>query len=403
MEQDDQEKARVNSQVDVKRMREGRMPQDGEPVPFPRQAAIETEPAPALAEEAKPHWFMRLLKRPLFLAVVLFPNLLSLLYFGLIASPVYSSGAALIVLNPKQNGPSLSSLLSGASGDSSEQGGYILREYFQSWDAFRRVERPMKLAENFSTGDPVSRFGGLATGFRTNDIALWRYFQNQVDVTIDQKSGIVSVNVNAYDPSYATRLARQLLSQAIAHMDAMNAQQEGDFVKNAVARKQAIEAALQRDLAALATFRNQTGTYDPKELYLSNLELMNSLAMKATELKSQRDAIAQATPNNPQADNLETATRSVRSDISTAAKNFPAMARSSSRYEKLLVSRDTNITLLGQANMALQQAQANAEQNRYYLNVISNPSEPQTPERPNRLIWIGGVLLATLLLWALLR
>lgn len=384
----------MNSQVDVKRMREAR-----DPLPLPEETVLSADTAEARA----PSWFARMARRPLFVAVVLVPNLLSLVYFGLIASPVYTSTAALIVLNPKQNGPSLSSLLSGASGDSSEQGGYILREYFRSWDAFRRVEAPMKVADNFSAADPVSRFGGLATLFRTNDIALWRYFQKQVDVEIDQKSGIVTVNVNAYDPSYATGLARQLLRHAVGHMDAMNAQQEGDFVRSAAQRKQAIEAALQRDLAALAQFRNQTGTYDPKELYLSNLELMNSLALKATELKSQQEAIARATPGNPQADNLETATRSVRSDLATTARNFPTMARSSSRYEKLLVSRDTNITLLGQANQALQQAQASAEQNRYYLNVISNPSEPHTPEKPQRLIWIGATLLATLLLWALLR
>ncbi len=331
------------------------------------------------------------------------PNLLSLLYFGLIASPVYTSTAAFLVLNPKQNGPSLSSLLSGASGDSSEQGGYIVQEYFASWDAFRDLRASMKLNENFAAGDDVSRFGGLSTAFQTTDVALWRYFQRRVDVTIDQKSGIVSLDVSAYDPTYAHRLATSLLGKAVARMDAMNDEQTGDLVTNAVARKASIETALRNDLAALASFRNQTGTYDPKELYLSNLALMNSLAMKATELKSQREVISAVTPNNPQAGNLETATRSVSSDITATARNFPALARSSSRYEKLLVSRDNNITLLGQANMAVQEARANAEKNRYYLNVISRPSEPHAPEGPQRLAWIGGILLASLLLWGLLR
>lgn len=392
-------------QAEAKRRREDGFSPAPNPLPFPQRRPVADQPTTEAVPgpEREPSWLARLLRRRLFRAVVLVPNLLSLLYFGIIAAPVYTSTAALIVLNPKQNAPSLSSLLSGASGDSSEQGGYILEKYFASWDAFHRVEKPMKLADSYRRGDFVSRFGGLATAFQTSDIALWRYFQKQVDVAIDQKSGIVTVDVNAYDPTYAVTLARQLLTHAVDHMDAMNAQQEGDFVKNAVARRNAIEAALQGDLAALAQFRNRTGTYDPKELYLSNLTLMNSLAMKATELKSQREAIERATPNNPQAATLGTAVQSVHSDMSSTAKGFPAMARSSSRYEKLLVSRDNNITLLGQANMALQQAQAGAEQNRYYLNVISSPSEPHTPEGPQRLWWIGGIALASLLLWALLR
>ncbi|AOH86011.1 hypothetical protein AWL63_20675 [Sphingomonas panacis] len=392
--------------VDAQRLREDRAPPGRDPLPFPRRHAAEgtaTSELPQAADAPEPSWLAKLLRRPMFVAVVLIPNLLSILYFGWLASPVYTSSASLLVLNPKQNGPSLSSLLSGASGDSSEQGGYILKEYFKSWDAFSRLEPRLKLADNFTTGDLVSRFGGFATAFQTSDVALWRYLQRKVEITIDQKSGIVSMDVDAYDPAYAHRLAAALLAEAVAHMDKMNDQQTGDFVKNAVARKASIEAALQRDLTALAAFRNRTGTYDPKELYLSNLALMNSLALKATELKSQREAVAAATPGNPQADNLATATQSVRGDIATAARTFPAMARSSSRYEKLLVSRDNNITLLAQANMAVQEAQANAEKNRYYLNVISNPSEPMTSEGPKRLTWICGIMLASLLLWGLLR
>lgn len=386
--------------IGAARMRAREVPQP--PIFPPRERVKEPEAAP-VTEAPKRSLFGGLLRRPLFLALVLIPNLLSILYFGLIAAPVYTSSAALIVLNPKQNGPSLSSLLSGASGDSSEQGGYILKSYFDSWDAFRRIARPLKLESHFRGGDFVSRFGGLATFLRGDDVALWRYFQHRVEVKIDQKSGIVSLDVDAYDPAYAVTLARGLLGNAIQHMDAMNDQQVRDFVGSAVARKAAAERALQGNLAALAAYRSRTGTYDPKELYLSNLALMNSLAMKATDLKSQRDAVAQSTPGNPQADTLSTAIASVRGDIAAQARDFPAMARTSSEYEKLLVSRDNTITLLGQANLALQDAQANAEKNRYYLNVISRPSEPGTPERPRRLLWIGGLFFVSLIFWGLLR
>ena len=391
--------------VEAERIRETDIPGVRPHPAFPPRARaaeapiVEEDDAPA----AQPPLIVRLLRRPLFLALVLIPNLLSILYFGLVASPVYTSSASLIVVNPKQNGPSLSSLLSGASGDSSEQGGYILKSYFKSWDAFRNVEQRQQLAAHFRQGDPVSRFGGLISLFRTDDVALWRYFQRQLDVTIDQKSGIVSLDVDAYDPAYAVTLARALLGDAVRHMDAMNAQQERDYIRSALARKTAAEQALQNDLAALARYRSRTGTYDPKELYLSNLALMNSLAMKETDLKSQRDAIRGSTPGNPQADTLGTAMASVRGDIETTRKGFPTMARASSEYEKLLVSRDNDITLLGQANMALHEAQASAEKNRYYLNVISNPSEPGFPESPQRLLWIGGIFLVTLLFWGLLR
>jgi capsular polysaccharide transport system permease protein len=390
-------------QFEAERVRPEALP--ATPITVNPNARVEEAPT-THKEIEEPHrtWrFTDLLRRPLFVALVLVPNLLSIIYFGLIASPVYTSRASLLVVNSRQNGPSLSSLLAGASGDSSEQGGYILKNYFASWDAFKKADDQLGLASAYRRGDPASRYGGLFGLFRTDDVALWHYFRNHVDVEIEQKSGIVSLDVDAYAPTDAVRLAHTLLGDAVAHMDAMNAEQERDFVAAALARKRAAETALRRDLTALAGYRDRTGTYDPKELYSSNLALMNSLSLKATELKSERDAVARATPNNPQARTLSDAIASVRSDISSAQRDFPAMARSSSEYEKLLVARDNDITLLGQANMALQESQVNVEKNRYYLNVISHPSNPMTPESPKRLRWIGGIALLTLALWGLLR
>lgn len=346
---------------------------------------------------------MRLLHRPAFLIAVLIPNLLSILYFGVIASPIYVSTAQLVVLNPQKAGPSLSSLLAGAAGDSSEEGGYLLKSYLASWEAFHRVEQPLQLARNFGDGDPISRYGGLATMFRTNDVALWGYLNRKVDVVIDQKSGIVSLNVLGYRHDFAVRLANAMLIDAVAHMDAMNVEQERDYVSSAIMRRSRIEQALQSDLNALARYRSTTGTYDPKELYASDLSLLNSLALKQADLKSQRDAISDATPNNPVARNLGSQMDSVQGNIAKAKREFLPLARDSASYEKLVVSRDTNISLLAQANMAVQEAQRNSEKNRYYLNIISTPSQPQTPEEPRRLLWIGGIMLGTLLLWGILR
>lgn len=359
---------------------------------------------PAAPElETRPALVARLLRRPAFLIAVLIPNLLSILYFGLIASPIYVSTAQLVVLNPQKAGPSLSSLLAGASGDSSEEGGYLLKSYLASWEAFHSVEQSQRLALNFGDGDPISRYGGLATLFRSNDVALWHYLNRKVDVVIDQKSGIVSLNVLGYRRDFAVGLATAMLNDAVAHMDQMNAEQERDYVGSAITRRARIEQALQSDLNALARYRSSTGTYDPKELYASNLSLLNSLALKQAELKSQRDAISDATPNNPVARNLGSQMTSVEGNIASTQHAFRPLARNSAAYEKLVVSRDTNISLLAQANMAVQEAQLNSEKNRYYLNVISTPSQPQTPEEPRRLLWIGGILLGTLLLWGILR
>jgi len=127
--------------------------------PVPPRPEADVPPAAAadvVAPASRKEAFLRLLRRPMFLVAVLIPNLLSILYFGLIASPVYVSTASLVVRNPQKSEPSLPTLLAGADG--SEKGGYLLKSYFSSWQAFTRVEKPMALARNFAAGDFVSRY-----------------------------------------------------------------------------------------------------------------------------------------------------------------------------------------------------------------------------------------------------
>ncbi|PRG34737.1 lipopolysaccharide biosynthesis protein [Burkholderia multivorans] len=346
---------------------------------------------------------MNIFRRPLFWAIVGIPNLVCLLYFGLIASPVYVSTASLIVYKPSQGSENIVSMLSGAGGGTSTDGAYILKDYIGSWDEYRNVAGSFDLPHTFADGDVVSRYGGLSTLFHRNDVSLWHYFQNKVNASIDQNSGIVSLDVQSYSPDAAARMAEKVLHDSVQHIDTMNAQQEADYIRNAVQRRADVEAKLKNDEAALASYRVSTGVHDPSELYTSDLALLNSLNEQKTRLTSQYDSIAQATPNNPVAQNLRSAMAAIQTRITTTEADVKTLSRQAARYEVLTVARDNDVALLHEVDTAVQQAQLNAMKNRYYLNIISAPSSPHAPELPRRLEWIAGVFLATLVLWGLLR
>jgi capsular polysaccharide transport system permease protein len=343
------------------------------------------------------------LRRPAFLLAFVLPNLIAIVYFGLIASPVYTSRASLTVLNPSRSASNLTSMLSGGSGDGSAEGGFILKDYLGSWDEFRSIEPVLDPAQHYALGDPVSRYGGLITAFRRNDIALWRYLKRQVNVTIDPKSGIATLEVRAYSPAFAQRLASTLLKDAVGRMNQMNAAQERDVLASAEAKKAGLLKAFDDDEALLARYRAKVGVYDPKEQSASDLGLVNSLEMRVSELKAQHASILKATPNSPELQNLETAMAAVQLRITATRSQVADLGRDSETYDGLVARRDNDLNLLQQANLADQDARQKGLQNRYYLDVISQPSLPNTPELPRRLLSIVGVFLATLVLWGLLR
>src|SRR5438067_1408554 len=153
-------------------------------------------------------------------------NVLSVAYFLLIASPIYVSNASVIVRSGESRGSNMSSLLSGATGEGSEFGGYVFEDFAKSWNQFERLRKPLDFARQFGKGDLVSGFGGLATLFQTNEIALWNYYKRSVDVDVETKSGIVTIAVKAFDPRFAHALAKRLLDDAVTQLTAMNRDRE---------------------------------------------------------------------------------------------------------------------------------------------------------------------------------
>lgn len=77
---------------------------------------------------------MKAFRQPLFWLIVWVPNLVCIIYFLLIASPIYVSTASLIIYKPVEPSQSLTSMLSGAGGGSSTDGAYIVKDYISSWD-----------------------------------------------------------------------------------------------------------------------------------------------------------------------------------------------------------------------------------------------------------------------------
>ncbi|HET6306043.1 MAG TPA: hypothetical protein VFG12_02580 [Rhodopila sp.] len=349
------------------------------------------------------HPGIRLLSRPLFLLLVVVPNLLAVTYYGFVASPVFMSTASISVSNPSANASSLVSILSGTSSDDSMEGAYILQEYLVSWEAFSKASHALNLAGAWQDGDFASRYGGLTTFWQQDDTALWHYYQSHVTISVDPKSGIVVIYVYGYRPEFAVTLSKWLLNEATQHMNEMNQRQERDFIASAEQKQAALSLTLKRDEAAIAGYRAQIGVYDPQQKYLSELSLANGLALKLADLQSQYQTVARATPDNPMARNLDTAISVMKQRMDDTQQLYPRLARDAETYENLVIVRDADAKLLEQADLAVQQAQQKASQNRYYFGAISDPSLPQTPELPHRLEYIAGVLLASVVIWGLLR
>ena len=330
-------------------------------------------------------------------------NLASIIYFGLIASPVYSSNASVMVRSGESAGSNMTALFSGATGNGTEFGGYVFQNFVKSWTEFERLRDGQNLAQNFRNGDLISRFGGLSTFFGEDDIDLWHFYQESLVVDVDTRSGIVSLAVRGFDPEFVSRLSDALLSDAVTHLSEMNAERERQMMSAAQIRVDELTAQLNAQETLLANQRRQSGIYEPTDLYQSRLNLLNELALRQTEIAAQYNAVLKESPNSPAVMDLRSALQATESKIDEETQQISRLSQQSAAHDDLQVRRDITVRLLAQASAAVHDAQRDAVSNGYFLNVISQPSRPKTAELPNRLHWIGGIFLFSVLLWGILR
>lgn len=294
-------------------------------------------------------------------------------------------------------------MLAGGGGSGNGEGAYILKEYVQSWQAYRSINDVLNIDRMFSNGDFVSRYGGASSLFRQNDVALWHYFQSMANADVDEKSGILRLSARAFTAEDAHRLANELLEHAVQRMDQMNSAQERDAASIALARKQQMAQALAKDEADLAAYRAREGIFDPDVRYGADVQLASGLALQESQLAAQQSAGKQTMAANPNVEALDASIGAIRKRMEQTRQDAPTLARKAAKYNQLVIQRENDAALLKAASLAVQETELKATEGRYYLSVISAPSSPVHPQLPNRLQWVAAIFAITLLLWGLLR
>ncbi|MFR0874119.1 MAG: capsule biosynthesis protein [Bilophila wadsworthia] len=195
------------------------------------------------------------------LTAVLLPALLSLLYFGLWASPMYIAEARFAVRGAETSGGAsgLAALLL-PSGASVGADAYIVAEYIQSPDIMEAIDGEMGIFRHFSSReyDLISRLAADAT--RDERLSYWQW---AVKPSFDPETGIIALSVKAYDPATAKKLAEAVLARSEALVNAMSRRAQDDAIALAISEVKTAEARVSNVQEAIRAFRDRSGMLDP--------------------------------------------------------------------------------------------------------------------------------------------
>ncbi|MFN3890911.1 MAG: hypothetical protein ACK4MV_10980 [Beijerinckiaceae bacterium] len=362
------------------------------PPPSPLADAAPT-PSLTLQETARRYW--------LFLSLVVAPIILSIFYFGFIASDTYVSEAKFVIRAPSSaDSGSLGMLMRGETGNRTADETNAVNAYMMSRDAVAALARDNGLRDVMSRkeGDLFARYPNFYT--RQNDEQLFRAYKRFVNVDVDGKTGISTLSVRAFRPEDAKGLAEALLARGESFVNTLRERSARDEVAFAQSLVAEARARMEKAAADLAAYRNQESTVNPEAESTSALAALTKLATEIAQLEAALAQQIAMAPQSPTIAPLREKVRSLRDELDRQRRLLvgdpDSMAAKFKGYELLVLEREIAAKTLIAAVVQMERARQEAQKQTFYLQRIVEPNQPDYPSGPYRILGILAAIALSL-------
>jgi capsular polysaccharide transport system permease protein len=351
--------------------------------------------------------------------LVALPILLATVYFGLLSADRYTSEARFVLRMPGRSlanaamGMALQNNTGGVAGSMgvarSTDDGYLVQDFLESRDALAWVEKhaALRLAWDAAAArhDILWRFPN-PFGPKGEE-GLYRHFQRMVTASYDSTTGVNTLKVQAFAPADAQRIADSLLTAAEGLVNRLNERARQDTVARAEAEAARLRARLEAAQANLTTFRERERLIDPGQATLAVLETIAKLAQEAALLSVQIGELGKGSPNSPQIGPLRSRRAAIEAQIAQERQRLAGDAQSIAprlvEYERLMLEREFAEKALISAMTAVETARVEAQAQQVYLERVTQPSAPDYPAAPWRILWCVAVAVAGFMAWRMWR
>jgi capsular polysaccharide transport system permease protein len=343
-----------------------------------------------------------------FWAIVGVPTLLGGVYYFGIASDQYLSEAKFVVHGPAKTPVStIASLFGGGGASLGADDTQIIRDFILSRDAARKLEQQDDLRAVLSRpeGDFLTRYPGPAF-WRKDFEALYRTYGHFVTVEVGADSGVATLDVKAYRPEDARRIATALLQDSERLINDLNERARRDALKTFQQEVDSSEARLAQIQDELTAYRVKANLLQPEAEAKGPLALLAELNKDATTAKTQlADAIKNA-PKSPQIGLLKTRISSLDKMIGDERAKLTgagsSVATASTEYERLDLQRQMEEKLVASAVAAREQSRLEAQRQQLYLETIAQPNLADYPLYPKRASSFATLVAACVLAYGIL-
>jgi capsular polysaccharide transport system permease protein len=326
----------------------------------------------------------------------LMPAILVVGYVGFGMSSQYASEARFAVRGGEQISADPISTLTGLSSFTQAQDSLIVVSYVKSRAIVEELERTIGLREMFSGRDIdwLSRFD-------ENDPIedLVKYWRWKIKTSIESPSGIIAVQVSAFSPEDALKIANAVVSASERLVNSMSTRATQDAMEQAKSELDRAERRLGDVGSALRELRNAQSTLDPRRTAEGINQLIGELRLERARLEDDANSATriQVTEGAPQmqllririqviGDQIADLERQLTSTNETASTK--AVSGKITRFDELELERQIAEKQYTLATEAFERARINAERQKVYLTSFVIPLLPHDVAWPKNRFWL---------------
>lgn len=339
------------------------------------------------------------------LIVVVLPTVLALLYYLLLASGQYESEAAFVV---KDSRPSTRSAASGGggmmgggvmgmAGGGGLAEGFAVNTYMKSHDAVDALQKRLNLVAMYRHAD-TDILSRLFYADPTPERLLW-YYQNHVDVVFHEDTGVTSLDVRAFRPDEAKKIAEELLKLGEERINEFNEQVAQNTIKVADVEVSAAENRVREIQARMTAFRQKSGDIDPSKSSVVGISLIGQLQTELAQADTQlTQMLRNLAPSSPQVQTLKLRINALDTQIKDQQMHVHekgGVSVNMAEYDQLMLEREFAQSAYVSSATQLETARAAALQQQVYVVRVVQPNLPGMPTYPHTFLMVLAVLVGS--------
>jgi len=334
----------------------------------------------------------------LFFLLVVLPLFLLIFYYLFVASDKYVSEAKVTIKQTGERPTSFNIPLFGMGNPTSREDAMFLKEYILSYDMLDYLDRKLNLKKLYQNKniDFISRLPSDAT----HEEFLEYYQKHIVDVSYDDISSILTINVYAFKPEDAKKIAEAILEQCERYINGVShriAKEQMNFIEQELAYA---NQKMQSSKNTLLNFQNRYKILDPTQEAQASSALVAQLEAQLAQQEAQlRNLLTYLSEDSFQVQALKNQIKALREQIEKKKSEMVGgdtkLNKILAQYLELKFNVDFSTDVYKATLSAFETTRVEASRKLKNLVIIASPNLPEEALYPKRAY---NITLATILL-----